>query len=132
MKMEPIVSSETSAIKSQTPGNYPKRNKLRSVLSSNLSFILTSLHCLLLSSLTFPCLFDSNTLYILLLSFFSVFNPLSESFHTQNLMKHLMSQTRVSYLYIYKEYAYDIPLTDIRYYNTQTTISYLTFVQPRD
>ena len=27
-KMEPIVSSETSAIKSQTPGNYPKRNKL--------------------------------------------------------------------------------------------------------
>ena len=28
MKMEPIVSSETSAIKSQTPGNYPKRNKL--------------------------------------------------------------------------------------------------------
>ena len=28
MKMEPIVSSETSAIKSQTPGNYSKRNKL--------------------------------------------------------------------------------------------------------
>ena len=28
MKMEPIVCSETSAIKSQTPGNYPKRNKL--------------------------------------------------------------------------------------------------------
>ena len=28
MMMEPIVSSETSAIKSQTPGNYPKRNKL--------------------------------------------------------------------------------------------------------
>jgi len=26
MKMEPIVSSETSAIR--TPGNYPKRNKL--------------------------------------------------------------------------------------------------------
>jgi len=26
--MEPILSSETSAIKSQTPGNYPKRNKL--------------------------------------------------------------------------------------------------------
>jgi len=31
MKMEPIVSSETSAIKSQTPGNYPKRNKLQSI-----------------------------------------------------------------------------------------------------
>jgi len=27
--MKPIVSSETSAIKSQTPGNYPKRNKLQ-------------------------------------------------------------------------------------------------------
>ena len=30
MKMEPIVSSETSAIRIQTPGNYPKRNKLQS------------------------------------------------------------------------------------------------------
>jgi len=29
MKMEPIVGSETSAIRTQTPGNYPKRNKLR-------------------------------------------------------------------------------------------------------
>ena len=28
MKMEPIVSSETSAIRTQTEGNYPKRNKL--------------------------------------------------------------------------------------------------------
>jgi len=28
VKMEPIVSSETSAIRTQTPGNYPKRNKL--------------------------------------------------------------------------------------------------------
>jgi len=26
--MEPIVSSETLAIRTQTPGNYPKRNKL--------------------------------------------------------------------------------------------------------
>jgi len=26
--MEPTVSSETSAIRTQTPGNYPKRNKL--------------------------------------------------------------------------------------------------------
>ena len=33
MKMEPIVSSETSAIKSQTPGNYPKRNKLQTTLT---------------------------------------------------------------------------------------------------
>jgi len=29
MKMEPTVSSETSAIRTQTLGNYPKRNKLR-------------------------------------------------------------------------------------------------------
>jgi len=35
MKMEPTVSSETSAIRTQTPGNYPKRNKLH---SSELSF----------------------------------------------------------------------------------------------
>ena len=28
MKMEPIVSSETSAIRTQAPGNYPKRNNL--------------------------------------------------------------------------------------------------------
>jgi len=28
MKMELIVSSETSAIRTQTPENYPKRNKL--------------------------------------------------------------------------------------------------------
>ena len=28
MKMEPIVSSETSEIRTQTPRNYPKRNKL--------------------------------------------------------------------------------------------------------
>ena len=28
MKMEQIVSSETSAIRTQTPGNYPKRNNL--------------------------------------------------------------------------------------------------------
>ena len=28
MKMERTVSSETSVIRTQTPGNYPKRNKL--------------------------------------------------------------------------------------------------------
>jgi len=28
MKMELIVSSKMSAIRTQTPGNYPKRNKL--------------------------------------------------------------------------------------------------------
>jgi len=29
MKMEPIRSSETSTIKTQTPGNYPKRDILQ-------------------------------------------------------------------------------------------------------
>jgi len=29
MKMEPIWNSKTSAIKKQTPGNYPKRNILQ-------------------------------------------------------------------------------------------------------
>jgi len=29
MKMEPTVSSETLAIRTQTAGNYPKRNKLQ-------------------------------------------------------------------------------------------------------
>ena len=31
VKMEPIVSSETSAIRTQTPGNYPKRNNLHNL-----------------------------------------------------------------------------------------------------
>jgi len=43
MKMEPTVSSETSAIRTQTPGNYPKRNKLHlehgESLKTNLEFI---------------------------------------------------------------------------------------------
>ena len=33
MKMEPIVSSETMAIRTQTPGNYPKRNNLQAICS---------------------------------------------------------------------------------------------------
>jgi len=37
MKMEPIVSSETSAIKSQMPGNYPKRNKLQELFPNSSS-----------------------------------------------------------------------------------------------
>jgi len=32
MKMEPTVSSEMSAIRTQTPGNYPKRNKLQTTV----------------------------------------------------------------------------------------------------
>jgi len=33
MKMEPIRSSETSAIKTQTAGNYPKRNILQAYIN---------------------------------------------------------------------------------------------------
>jgi len=36
MEMEPIVSSETSAIRTQTPGNYPKRNNLHLEHGENL------------------------------------------------------------------------------------------------
>ena len=43
MKMEPIVSSETSAIRTQTPGNYPKRNKLHLEHGESLKTRLTKL-----------------------------------------------------------------------------------------
>jgi len=48
IKMEPIVSSETSAIRTQTPGNYPKRNNLHlehgeSLRTSTISFFRTLL-----------------------------------------------------------------------------------------
>jgi len=46
--MEPIVSSETSAIRTQTPGNYPKRNKLDFIqVSVQLNTTLTNLKILL-------------------------------------------------------------------------------------
>jgi len=49
--MEPIVSSETSAIKSQAAGNYPKRNKLHlqhgeSLKRRSLNTFVKSLNCL--------------------------------------------------------------------------------------
>ena len=48
MKMEPTVSSETSAIRTQTPGNYPKRNKLylehRESLKIRINMLLSELH----------------------------------------------------------------------------------------
>ena len=40
MKMELIRSSETSAIKTQTPGNYPKRNILQLKHGESLKTIL--------------------------------------------------------------------------------------------
>jgi len=39
MKMEPIVSSETSAIRTKTPENYPKRNNLQ--IESPIRFIIS-------------------------------------------------------------------------------------------
>ena len=38
MKMEPTVSSETSAIRNETPENYPKRNKLQYESSIDLNY----------------------------------------------------------------------------------------------
>jgi len=49
--MEPIVSSETSATKSQTPGNYPKRNKLHLQHGESLR---TKMICYLFTAIGFP------------------------------------------------------------------------------
>jgi len=51
MKMEPIVSSETSAIRTQMPGNYPKRNKLQTN-TYLLTYLLTPWCRVLLEKLT--------------------------------------------------------------------------------
>ena len=51
MKMELIVSSEMSAIRTQMPGNYPKRNKLhlehdKSLKTRKLLYYLADSHIL--------------------------------------------------------------------------------------
>jgi len=51
--MEPKAVSETSAIRTQTPGNYPKRNKLHLKHDESLKT-------------SFMCLLDFFQLYILL------------------------------------------------------------------
>ena len=43
MKMEPIVSSETSTIRTQTPGYYPKRNKLQDENNNKIIYLLYEL-----------------------------------------------------------------------------------------
>ena len=48
--MEPTVSSETSATRTQTPGNYPKRNKIH--LEHGESLKTRRLHCFYLQSVT--------------------------------------------------------------------------------
>ena len=53
MKMEPIVSSETSAIRTQTPGNYPKRNKLHYTLNFFLQNFILKIVCS--NCLVFSC-----------------------------------------------------------------------------
>jgi len=50
MKMEPIVSSETSAIRTQTPGNYPKRNNLHLEHGESLRTRLTHIFTAVLKS----------------------------------------------------------------------------------
>ena len=44
MKVEPTVSSEMSAIRTQTPGNYPKRNKLHLEHGESLTPIRNLVH----------------------------------------------------------------------------------------
>ena len=44
MKMELIEGFETSAIRTQTPGNYPKENILRCVIDLGVFFINIMLH----------------------------------------------------------------------------------------
>ena len=48
MKMEPIVSSETSAIRTQTPGNYPKRNKLHLEHGESLKTQIDATYCFII------------------------------------------------------------------------------------
>jgi len=58
--MEPIVSSETSAIRTQTPGNYSKRNKLHLEHGESLK-TRTILITYLPSSLQAPVLGNTST-----------------------------------------------------------------------
>ena len=51
--MEPIASSETSAIRTQTPGNYPKRNKLHYTLNFFLQNFILKIVCS--NCLVFSC-----------------------------------------------------------------------------
>ena len=59
MKMEPIVSSETSAIRTLTPGNYPKRNNLHDIYC--LFFFFRNAVCFIILTYLVPVLF---TFYI--------------------------------------------------------------------
>jgi len=50
MKMEPTVSSETSEVRTQTPENNPKRNKLHLEHSESLKtrILIVSTNCIFL------------------------------------------------------------------------------------
>ena len=60
---EPIVSSETSAIRTQTPGNYPKRNNLHlehgESLRTRLYLYYFCVVCLYSSGVVY-CVFESS------------------------------------------------------------------------
>ena len=63
MKMEPIVSSETSAIRTQTPGNYPKRNNINKGINTCSSAGACPVSCLECFSVV---LFQNNLLWFLI------------------------------------------------------------------
>jgi len=61
MKMEPIVSSETSAIRTQTPGNYPKKNKLHLEHGESLKIRRYLLHSPFYPTLTSDVLLETTS-----------------------------------------------------------------------
>jgi len=91
MKMEPTVSSETSAVRTQAPGNYPKRNKLHlehgeSLKTSNfyyLSFFSPHGACLEYSEIQFYVNHEGISNFILYTSYNC--NEISTSSRSWNL-----------------------------------------------
>jgi len=61
MKVEPIVSSETSSIRTQTPGNYPKRNKLHLEHGESLKTSTNKLLLLHLIGYLYYCISDARS-----------------------------------------------------------------------
>jgi len=84
MKMEPMVSSETSAIRIQTPGNYPKRNKLHLEHGESLKTRLLQL--------------KSNKYYIFWVCVCSL-NPLTPKDHHSDRTAPLNSKRFILYIY---------------------------------
>ena len=64
-KMEPIVSSETSAIRTQTPGNYPIRNKLQMLMTSTSGIQILNIYGILVTKSHFSLNICTIELYVL-------------------------------------------------------------------